>query len=74
MTTTQSIDDIINKSGKSGSIERLKCIASLNLGQRSVSAQRCVEKRLRRKELIEDYNMPKQIVDIVINQEFDKNV
>ena len=40
MTTTQSIDEIINKSGKSGSIERLKCIASLNLGQRIASKTR----------------------------------
>jgi hypothetical protein len=71
MTTTQSIDEIINKSGKSGSIERLKCIASLSLGQRSISAQRCIDKRARRKELMQDYNMPKDIVRIVIEREFD---
>lgn len=73
MINQVSIEDIINNSGKSGSIERLKCIASLNLGQRSVSAQRCIDKRDRRKELMQDYNMPKDIVRIVIDREFNSN-
>lgn len=73
MINQVSIEDIINNSGKSGSVERLKCIASLNLGQRSVSAQRCIDKRAIRKELMQDYNMPKDIVRIVIDREFNSN-
>ena len=70
MKNKNYIEDTINNSGKYGSIERLKCIASLNLGQRSISAQRCIDKRVRRKELMQDYNMPKDIVRIVIEREF----
>lgn len=70
MKINKTIEEIINESGKSGSIERVTCIASLNLGQRSISAQRCLDKRLIRKELIQDYNMPEDIVRIIIQQKF----
>lgn len=73
MKNQKSIEEIINEYGKSGSIDRLKCIASLNLGQRSISAQLCIDKRIRRKELMQDYNMPKDIVRIVIEREFNQN-
>jgi hypothetical protein len=69
---SQEINDFIEKSGKSGSLERLIAISKLNLGQRSISAQRCVEKRLRRKELME-MGFPKSSVIVIINQEFNLN-
>jgi hypothetical protein len=66
------IDNLIEKSGKAGSIERLKTIAELNLGQRSISAKRCVEKRLRRMELMQ-MGFPKSTVIVIVNQEFNLN-
>jgi hypothetical protein len=69
---TQQINDLIEKSGELGSIERLKTIANLNLGQRSISAQKCVEKRLRRKQLME-MGFSLDIVRVIVNQEYNLN-
>jgi hypothetical protein len=69
---TQEINDLIEKSGELGSIERLITISKLNLGQRSVSAKRCIKKRLRRKELMEG-GFPKSITIVIVNKEFNLN-
>ena len=48
----KNLNEIIEASGEIGSIERLKCIASLNLGERSEAAKRVIYKREQRKELM----------------------
>ena len=48
----KNVNEIIEASGEIGSIERLKCIASLNLGDRSEAAKRVIYKREQRKELM----------------------
>lgn len=49
----KSIENYLNSIGEKGSTERLKVIASMNLGHRSEAAKRICKKRERRKKLMD---------------------
>lgn len=47
------VDEYLNSIGPQGSIQRLEAIANLQLGQRSIAANKALEKRHYRKELMD---------------------
>lgn len=65
------ITDKINKL-ELGSSKRLKLIASSNLGQRSIAAEKALNNRARRKELCQDYDCDFETACIIVNTEINK--
>ena len=64
MDIEKEIDEIVNKTGRS----RLEVISNMNLGPRSDAAKRVIEKRNRRKELIES-GFSFDIACVIVNRE-----
>jgi hypothetical protein len=62
-----SINNYINSIGSMGSPERLQAIANLDLGERSESAKRVLEKRCFRKDLI-DKGLTFENVCLIVNK------
>jgi hypothetical protein len=54
-------------------IERMDAIASLNLGERSMAAERASRNRARRKELME-YDMDFETACLVVNKENERSL
>ena len=65
----KNIEKYLDSVGPLGSIQRLQTIADLNLGKRSFAAQRTIEKRNRRKELIE-LGFSFEIACLIVNKEY----
>jgi len=62
------IENQITKQMELYGFNRLEAIASMNLGERSLAAERASRNRARRKELME-YDMDFETACLVVNQE-----
>jgi hypothetical protein len=68
----QNIEKYLDTIGEKGSVARLEAIASLNLGERSEAARRVLEKRGRRKELME-MGFDFQSAVLIVDREYQEN-
>ncbi len=65
-----SIENYINSTGEIGSSERLQTIANLDLGKRSESAKRVLERRNLRKELM-DKGITFEDAVLIVNRNYE---
>lgn len=64
-----NLEKYLDGFGEKGSLNRLKAIASLNLGQRSDIAKKVISKRFRRKEIM-DLGFTFEQSVLIVNNEF----
>ncbi len=67
-----SIELVINEKIKQTGKSRLEIISNLNLGDRSASARKALDKRFRRKELME-YGYSFEVACLIVNSEYNAN-
>jgi hypothetical protein len=65
-------EEYLNQFGQQGSESRLSVIASMNLGERSEAAAKVLQKRLRRKELM-NMGHPFDNANIIVKAENENN-
>ena len=63
-----NLQEYLNQIGEQGSEIRLSVIASMNLGERSEAAAKVLQKRARRKELM-DMGHPFEIANVILKAE-----
>ncbi len=68
----ENLEKYLDSIGEKSSTERLRVIASMNLGKRSEAAMRVCEKRYRRKELM-DKGLSFENTVLIVNRENDEN-
>ena len=69
----ESLEKYLDSIGEKNSAERLRVIASMDLGERSDAARRVCEKRYRRKELME-MGLSYENAVLIVNREYSENV
>ena len=68
----ENLEKYLDSIGEKSSIQRLKVIASMDLGKRSDAARRVWEKRYRRKELM-DMGLSYENAVLIVNREYSEN-
>lgn len=65
----RNLEEFLDSLGEKGSMERLSVIATANLGERSNAANLVIQKRFRRKELM-DMGLSFENAKLIVDREY----
>lgn len=68
----RTLEEFLDSLGEKGSMERLSVIATSNLGERSKAANLVIQKRFRRKELM-DMGLSFENAKLIVDREYYEN-